>query len=60
MVSLTRAALSGGPTAAVGALIAGGAALAATAMIVPAIGSCVTGEGDSENVRGSSDEESSL
>ena len=60
VVLLTGAALAGGPTASVSALIAGGAALAATAMIVPASGSGVRGEGDSEGVRGSSDEESSL
>jgi hypothetical protein len=60
VVSLTGAALAGGPTASGGALIVGGAALGNTAMSVPASGSGVTGEGDSEGVRGSSDEESSL
>ena len=60
VVSLTGAALAGGPTASGGALIVGGAALGNTAMSVPASGSGVPGEGDSEDVRGSSDEESSL
>ena len=46
------------PHAAGGALIAGGAALAATAMIVPVGARSVTGDRDSEGVRGLSDEES--
>ena len=55
-IELNTAALDGGGSAADGASIAGGAALAATAMIVPVGGNASTCLGASVGVYGSSDE----